>query len=72
MQAVIALTRLAYASPIHVKVIIDNGALEAVHQAINKVCGTYKIMGYLTKFLVAVCRGYNLYPDNISSDKVRR
>ncbi|KAK1405454.1 hypothetical protein POM88_005059 [Heracleum sosnowskyi] len=69
-DAVIALTRLAYASPVHVKVIIDNGALEAVHEVINKVSSDYKIMDDVTKFLVAFCRGYNLYPDSFSSDKV--
>lgn len=62
-----ALTRLAYMFPNLIKVIVDDNTLQAV---CNAFCNPCRDIYCLSKFLVAVCRGYRLSCDGFPSDKV--
>lgn len=65
--AVSALTRLAYMFPDRIKVIVDDSTFKAVYEAF---CKPNLDIYCLSKFLVAICRGYRLSSHGVPSDKV--
>ncbi|KAK1363751.1 hypothetical protein POM88_039312 [Heracleum sosnowskyi] len=70
VEAVIALTRLAYARPDYVHVIIENNALGVAQKISNLYCRDVSVMKELAKFMVAVCRGQSLSLETFTCEEV--
>lgn len=68
---VIGLTRLAYARPDYIQVIVKNNALQATHLMCRDKWGKVNVMNDLAKFLVAVCRGESLCHEKFTLDEVK-
>lgn len=64
------MTRLAYAYPDSVQVIVKKGALEAAKRISRIYPGAVDAIQNFAKFLVAVCRGENLSLEKFTSDEV--
>lgn len=70
VKAVIALTRLAYARPDYVHVIIKNNALGVAQKISSLYCDDVSVIDDLAKLMVAVCRGQSLGKETFTCDEV--